>query len=106
MKRSVTFWFRCDALVLAAILPLSAAAQDYVRNIPGPFSPVFQEVIKEPAKCTVQVYLNGDRAALGAIVRSDGYIVTKASEIAKKSGEAWGTIECQLAFEKQEREPR
>ena len=70
---------RWRVLLLAAILPLSAAAQDYVRNIPGPFSPVFQEVIKEPAKCTVQIYLNGDRAALGAIVRSDGYIVTNTA---------------------------
>lgn len=49
----------------------------------------FQEVVRDPARSTVQVYCDGYRAALGAIVREDGYIVTKASELK-------GRIEVQL----------
>jgi serine protease Do len=41
----------------------------------------FRDVSREPAKCTVQIYCDGYRAALGAIVRPDGFIVTKASEL-------------------------
>jgi serine protease Do len=49
----------------------------------------FQEVVRDPARSTVQVYCDGYRAALGAIVREDGYIVTKSSELK-------GKIEVQL----------
>src|SRR4051794_409268 len=59
----------------------------------------FQEVIKEPVKSTVQVYCDGYRAALGTIVRSDGHIVTKASELR-------GKIEVQLWNENHRREAR
>jgi serine protease Do len=41
----------------------------------------FRDVIRQPAKSTVQVYCDGYTSALGAIVRDDGYIVTKASEL-------------------------
>jgi serine protease Do len=49
----------------------------------------FQDVIRDTAKSTVQIYSDGYRSALGAVVRSDGYIVTKASELK-------GRIEVQL----------
>ena len=49
----------------------------------------FREVVSTPAKSTVQVYCDGYRSALGAIVEPNGYIVTKASELK-------GRIECQL----------
>ncbi len=49
----------------------------------------FREVVAAPSNSTVQVYCNKTRAALGAIVDSNGYIVTKASELE-------GEIECQL----------
>ena len=62
------------------------------RRLPGSMLNAFRDVIREPAKCTVQVYCDGYRAALGAIVRPDGYIVTKASELK-------GKIECQFYFE-------
>lgn len=41
----------------------------------------FQDVIRQPALSTVQVYCDGYSSALGAIVRGDGCIVTKASEL-------------------------
>jgi len=46
--------------------------------------PAFRDVIREPAKSTAQVYCDGYRAALGAIVRADGYVATKASELKGK----------------------
>jgi serine protease Do len=50
----------------------------------------FREIVAEPTKSTVQVYCDGYRAALGTVVRREGYIVTKASELK-------GKIECQLS---------
>jgi serine protease Do len=47
----------------------------------------------------VQVYSNGYRAALGTVVRSDGYIVTKASELK-------GEITCQLYTDPNKREAK
>src|SRR5438067_4146520 len=91
-------------LVLAALLPLELSAQDQRRQLPRAFVNVFSQVMKEAARSTVEDYSDGSRAALGAIVRSDGQIVTKASEILNKNGEPWGKIECQLSFEKQRRE--
>jgi serine protease Do len=49
----------------------------------------FREVVAEPAKSTVQIYCDGFRSSLGAVVREDGYIVTKSSELK-------GKIECLL----------
>src|SRR5688572_25014494 len=49
----------------------------------------FREVVAEPAKSTVQIYCDGYRSALGAVVREDGYVVTKSSELK-------GKIECLL----------
>jgi Trypsin-like serine proteases, typically periplasmic, contain C-terminal PDZ domain len=44
----------------------------------------FQSIISEPAKSTVQVYCDNYRGALGTVVRADGYVVTKASELKGK----------------------
>jgi serine protease Do len=49
----------------------------------------FHDVVAQPAKSTVQIYCDGYRAALGAVVRADGYVVTKASELK-------GKIECEF----------
>jgi len=89
------------ATAVALILPATASGQieearkwTYSRLMDA-----FQEVIKEPIKSTVQIYCDGYQAALGTIVRSDGHIVTKASEIR-------GKIEVQLAHENRRREAR
>ncbi len=91
-------------LSLAALLPVALTAQEQQRILPRAFRDVFSELMKSAARSTVQVYSDGSRAALGAIVRPDGHIVTKASEILNKNGEPWGKIECQLSFENQRRE--
>src|SRR6476660_8889180 len=94
----------CLCMLLLTAVPLSA--QDQRRQLPRAFINVFSEVMKEAARSTVEVYSDGSHAALGAIVRSDGHIATKASEILNKSGEPWGKIEVQLSSEKQRREAR
>ncbi len=94
--------FLCLSLLLLA--PASLLAQEQQRRLPRAFVDVFSEVMKSAARSTVQVYSDGSRAALGAVVRSDGHIATKASEILNKNGEPWGKIECQLSFEPLRRE--
>lgn len=73
------------SLVLVAAGGLVAAD-----HLPRSLLAAFREVVREPARSTVQVYCDGYRACLGTVVRSDGYIVTKASELKK------GKLECQL----------
>jgi serine protease Do len=54
----------------------------------------FREVVAQPAKSTVQIYCDGYKSALGAVVRDDGYVVTKSSELK-------GKIECLLYGKRQ-----
>src|SRR5580765_4221663 len=86
------------ALLLVALAAGGVRSQDRLRDhLTMPLLKAFREVITEPAKSTVQIYCDGYRACLGAVVRSDGYIVTKNSELK-------GKIECQLNNESQKRE--
>jgi serine protease Do len=77
-------------IVLAAVLLLtsSAVSAEEIRLARNVLSS-FREVVAEPAKSTVQIYCDGYRSALGAVVREDGYIITKASELK-------GKIQCRL----------
>lgn len=45
----------------------------------------FRDIVSEPTRSTVQIYSDGYYSALGTVVRSDGYIVTKASELKGKT---------------------
>jgi serine protease Do len=49
----------------------------------------FRDVVKDPAQSTVRVLADGRKVALGAVVDSQGFIITKASELK-------GTLVCQL----------
>jgi serine protease Do len=99
MKRPFMLLWCSLAVFAAGTMSPVAAAQDRGRDLPGSLLAAFKEVISEPAKSTVQVFCDGYRGALGAIVRADGQIVTKASELK-------GKIECQLANETQKREAK
>jgi serine protease Do len=99
MKLRVVCPLSLVVLLAVGAMPCLAAAQDRGRDLPGSLLSAFREVISEPAKSTVQVYCDGYRGALGAVVRADGHIVTKASELK-------GKIECQLASESQKREAK
>jgi serine protease Do len=52
----------------------------------------FHEVVAESSRGTAVIWCNNRRVALGTIVTSDGYIVTKASELS-------GNVECKLGGE-------
>ena len=58
----------------------SRAPQTSSKNHPA-VKRAFRPLIVAAAKSTVAVYCQGKQVALGAIVSSDGYIVTKASEL-------------------------
>jgi serine protease Do len=49
----------------------------------------FRDVVKDPAQSTVRIFADGRKAALGAVVDQQGFVVTKASELK-------GKLECQL----------
>jgi serine protease Do len=80
-------------------VPASGQPDDRHRFLPKSLIAAFREIIREPAKSTVQVYGDGYRTSLGAVVRADGHIVTKASELK-------GKVEVQLANESQKREAK
>src|SRR6478609_8441570 len=87
IKRSVALLFRLAIAFCLAGAPATTRAIDREHN--RKLWAAFADVVKAPSKSTVQVYCDGYRAALGAIVRSDGYIVTKASELK-------GKVQCEL----------
>ena len=68
-------------VVLAVLAAASAGAQD---RLNFKVLEAFKSVVSEPAKSTAQIYSDGFRSALGTVVRADGYIVTKASELKGK----------------------
>jgi len=71
---------------LLLLSPGLAGAED---RFPQKVLAAFQDVVAAPANSTVQIYCDGESAALGTIVDPAGYIVTKASELD-------GKITCQL----------
>jgi serine protease Do len=99
MKRNWLQFAWSIGCVLVIAASSGAAQEQQRRHLPRSLMAAFREVISEPAKSTVQVYCDNYRAALGAVVRSDGHIVTKASELK-------GKIECQLANESARREAK
>lgn len=87
MKR---LWMSMAVLIalFASSLVVSSLVEAQERLHPRVLA-AFREVVAEPAKSTVQVYCDGYRSALGAVVREDGYVVTKSSELK-------GKIQCLL----------
>lgn len=75
--------------VLAALLIFTGMAAAQADRSHNRVLAAFREVVSESTKSTVQITCDGQKAALGAIVDANGFIVTKASEIK-------GKIECQL----------
>jgi len=87
---SLSWLLAFGALVLSASA-LSADPHRLDRRVLASF----REVVAEPAKSTVQIYCDGFRSALGTVVREDGYVVTKSSELK-------GKIECLLHGRRQD----
>lgn len=66
--------------VMIVALPFGGAAELAEKN-EYKVKNAFRDAVREAARSTVRVICNGQRAALGAVVGADGYIVTKASEV-------------------------
>jgi serine protease Do len=69
-------------LIFALTVPaaaLNASERSHVK-----VRAAFHDVVAESAKSTAQIYCDGYRAALGAVVRADGFVVTKDSELKGK----------------------
>jgi serine protease Do len=72
----------CLCVVLGAISPLRADSSDFPVPKANPrMLAAFREVVAKPSQSTVRVLCQEKETALGTIVRADGYIVTKASEL-------------------------
>jgi serine protease Do len=81
MRRRITM--AAGTLLLGLVAGLLSGVQGSDRLHRAVLS-AFREIVAEPTKSTVQIYCDGYHSALGTIVRSDGYIVTKASELKGK----------------------
>jgi serine protease Do len=68
------------AFALAAGTPARAQRDDIYKNS-GKVLSAFRQVVAKPSESTVRVRCDGKDAAYGTIVKSDGWIVTKASEL-------------------------
>jgi serine protease Do len=78
-------WAVLGCVLLGGIAaPLQAAERSHAKVLAA-----FREVVKDPAQSTVRIFADGRKAALGAVVDSQGFVVTKASELK-------GKLECQL----------
>jgi serine protease Do len=72
----------CLCLVLGAVSPLRAdTSENPVPKANPRMLAAFREVVAKPSQSTVHVLCQEKEVALGTIVRADGYIVTKFSEL-------------------------
>jgi serine protease Do len=87
LARSRHFTVLAAAVWLGLVAMRPALAQtsrdDYPRSSPKVMA-AFREVVAEPSYSTVRVLTDGKEVALGAVVGSDGWILTKASELKGK----------------------
>lgn len=87
-------------LALVGLLPHVGNGQEGLRrHLSSSLLDAFRDATHEAAQSTVQIYCDNYRACLGVVVRPDGQIVTKASELK-------GKIECQLKGESEKHEAR
>lgn len=75
--------------VFAALLSVVGTAAAQADRSHNRVLAAFRDVVSVSSKSTVQVFCDGQKAALGAIVDANGFILTKASELK-------GKIECQF----------
>lgn len=92
MKLSAGSW-RWSVVIPLMLLALAAATPAAVapaaERSHAKVLAAFRDVVKDPAQSTVRIFADGRKAALGAVVDQQGFVVTKASELK-------GKLECQL----------
>ncbi|WP_254512525.1 S1C family serine protease [Anatilimnocola floriformis] len=81
-------WTVLIPLVMPVML-LGAVAAPAAERSHAKVLAAFRDVVKDPAQSTVRIFADGRKAALGAVVDQQGFVITKASELK-------GKIECQL----------
>ncbi|MEW4530142.1 PDZ domain-containing protein [Maioricimonas sp. JC845] len=92
---------RLPASSLTLVLLLAGAASAFAAEPPRALRPsyltngasvreAFRDVVATPRRWTVQVIVDGNTVALGTIVDTDGFVLTKASELTD------GPIRCRL----------
>lgn len=90
MMLSKRFLSTASLLALGLLLSLPSSAQAGGSDRLSPkIMAAFRNVIKPAAQGTVQVFADGKRASLGAVVGADGFVIAKASELK-------GKLECQV----------
>jgi len=85
MTLSAGRWMVVIPLVLLALAKATPAAERSHAKVLA----AFRDVVKDPAQSTVRIFADGRKAALGAVVDQQGFVITKASELK-------GKLECQL----------
>ncbi|QDU31623.1 Putative serine protease HtrA [Anatilimnocola aggregata] len=88
MNLSAGSWMKWS-LVPVALLALAPVSLRATERSHSKVLAAFRDVVKDPAQSTVRVFADGRKAALGAVVDSQGFVITKASELK-------GKLECQL----------
>jgi serine protease Do len=73
------FWMVAVALIVGSAAPVLAQQ----KNSPAMLA-AFKNVVARPSESTVVVLVDGKQVALGTIVATDGWIITKSSEIKGK----------------------
>src|SRR6516162_7633051 len=83
---SKPLWVLGLTLLLA---PQAHAQRDKFLRTNPKFMATFREVVSEPSASTVRILCDGKDTALGMIVDSDGWILTKANDLK-------GNVTCKL----------
>ncbi|MGH7128322.1 MAG: S1C family serine protease [Planctomycetaceae bacterium] len=75
-------WLATAAFVTFSHTPSHAQrlSRSYLKNGAG-VKQAFRDVVADASRATVQVYADGRHVALGTVVDSEGYVLTKASEL-------------------------
>ena len=81
---------RDDAALLSGWLDQLENGWEVGKNHAG-VKAAFEEVIADARKSTVRIYSDGQQVAMGTIVDKEGYILTKASEVANRQ-----PVQCQF----------
>ncbi|WP_425616856.1 S1C family serine protease [Anatilimnocola sp. NA78] len=85
MKLSAGSWsLFLWSIVPVALLALAPASLLASERSHSKVLAAFRDVVRDPAQSTVRVFSDGRKAALGAVVDQQGFVVTKASELKGK----------------------
>jgi len=97
-RKALMSWpiaFLCAIFLCVATKPADSAEeldQNYLTNSLV-VRQAFQEATSQASRSTVSIFSNGQKVSLGTVISSDGFVLTKASELK-------GKVQCQLSDER------